>query len=64
MLDRDKHSSLLRKFVAYDRKKFYDIGSRVQCYKTFLSVIYGFSYKARVFVRIDWKSLHMTNTLA
>jgi hypothetical protein len=26
-LARDKHSSLLRKLVNYDRKKFYDIGS-------------------------------------
>ncbi len=31
--------------------------------KHFLSVIYGFSYKARVFVSLDWKSLPMTNTL-
>jgi hypothetical protein len=30
----------------------------------FLSVIYRFSYKARVFVRLDWKSFPMTNTLA
>ncbi len=26
----DKHSSLLRKFVNYDRKKFYNIGPRCQ----------------------------------
>ncbi len=26
MLDRDKRSSLLQKFVTYDRKKFYNIG--------------------------------------
>jgi hypothetical protein len=33
--------------------------------KLFLSVIYGFLYKAyRVFVRIDQKSLPITNTLA
>jgi hypothetical protein len=38
--------------------------SRGQCYETFLSVICVFSYLARVFVRQDWKSLPMTNTLA
>jgi hypothetical protein len=27
-LDRDKHSSFLRTFVNYGRKKFYDVGSR------------------------------------
>jgi hypothetical protein len=27
-------------------------------------VIYGFSYYARVFVILDWKSLPVTNTLA
>ncbi len=29
-----------------------------------LSVIYKFSYQAIAFVRIDWKSLPRTNTLA
>jgi hypothetical protein len=29
-LARDKHSSLLRKSVNYDRKKFYNIGPRHQ----------------------------------
>ncbi len=32
--------------------------------KKFTPVIYGFSYQARVFVRLDQKSLPMTNTLA
>jgi hypothetical protein len=27
-------------------------------------VIYGFLYKAVVFLRLDWKSSPMTNTLA
>jgi hypothetical protein len=27
-------------------------------------MVNGFSYQARVFVKIDWKSLPMTNTLA
>jgi hypothetical protein len=32
--------------------------------KLFLTVIYIFAYKVRVFVRLDHKSLPMTNTLA
>jgi hypothetical protein len=32
--------------------------------KLFMSVIYGFSYYARVYVRLDQKSLPMTNTQA
>ncbi len=32
--------------------------------KLFLSVIYGFLYKAREFLRLDLKSVPMTNTLA
>ncbi len=43
---------------------FYNIDTWGQCYKTFLSVIYGFLYYARVSVVLDWKSLPMTNTLA
>jgi hypothetical protein len=35
-----------------------------QCYKTFLPIIDLFQYKARVFVRLGWKSLPGTNTLA
>jgi hypothetical protein len=34
-LARDKHSSLLRKFVNYEPDKFHNIGPRVQSYKTF-----------------------------
>jgi hypothetical protein len=30
MLARDKRSGLLQKFVTYDRKKFYNIGPRLQ----------------------------------
>jgi hypothetical protein len=36
MLARDKHSSLLRKFVIYDCKWFYNIGAKRQCYKKFV----------------------------
>ncbi len=32
--------------------------------KLFFSMIYGFLYQARVFVRLAQKSLQMTNTLA
>jgi hypothetical protein len=35
-----------------------------QCFKTFLSVIYEFSLKTRVFVTIGWKGLLGTNTVA
>jgi hypothetical protein len=35
-----------------------------QCYKTFLSLIYGFPCLARVLFSLDWKSLPMTNALA
>ncbi len=41
-LARDKHSSLLCKFVNYGRKKFYNVGACVQCYKNFLLVIQEF----------------------
>jgi hypothetical protein len=34
MFARDKHSSLLRTFVNYVRKTFYNIGPRDQCYET------------------------------
>jgi hypothetical protein len=35
---------------------------RAQCYKTFLSAIYKFSYKASAFVRLGQKSLPGTST--
>jgi hypothetical protein len=38
-----KRSSLLRLFVGDEERQFYDIDTRAQCYKTFLSVIYEFS---------------------
>jgi hypothetical protein len=63
-LERAKHSSLFLLHISDELKEFYYVANRGQCYKTFLSVIYGFSYQARVFVRLDWKSLPMTNTLA
>jgi hypothetical protein len=37
MLARVIHSSLLRKFVNYGRKKFYNFGTWAQCYKTFFA---------------------------
>ncbi len=38
-LNRNKHSSLLRTFVNYGRKKFYNIGCRGLHYKKFAIVI-------------------------
>ncbi len=35
---RDKHSSLLRAFVNYGLKKFYNTGPKVQSFKTFYSI--------------------------
>jgi hypothetical protein len=37
---REKHSSLLQKFVNYGCKKLYNILTRGQCYITFSAVIY------------------------
>ncbi len=45
-LSRDKHSSLLQKFVNYRQIKFYNIGPWRQCYKTF------FVRNLRIFVQI------------
>jgi hypothetical protein len=39
----DKCSRLFGLFIKDNVKKLYNIGSRAQCYKTFFSVIYGFS---------------------
>ncbi len=47
---RDKPCSLLQKFANYGCKKFYNIATRGQCYKTFLYDIYEFLQPARVFV--------------
>jgi hypothetical protein len=52
------------KICKLQTKKFYKIVPRSQCHKKILSVIQGFSYLARVFVRLDLKTLLMTNTLA
>ncbi len=60
----DKHSSLLRTFINYGRKKFYNIAPGANVIKLHLSLIYGFSYQARVFVRQSKKILPRTNTLA
>ncbi len=37
-LAKDKHSSLLQKFVTYGRKKFYNIGPRDQIWAEFSSL--------------------------
>jgi hypothetical protein len=46
------------------KKGFKTLTVRGQCYKTFLSVIYVFSHKARVFIRPVCKSLPGRNALA
>jgi hypothetical protein len=71
VIARYKHSSLV---VCKEEKKFYNIDTWGQCYKTFLSVIYGFFVKSvcpwQAFpalptnIRLDWKGLPGTNTLA
>jgi hypothetical protein len=38
--------------------------TKAQYYKTIYSAIYEFLYQGRVFVRLGWKSLPGTNTLA
>ncbi len=38
--------------------------SGVNVIKLFTAVIYGFLYKARVFVMLDWKCIPMTNAVA
>ncbi len=40
-LARDKHFSLLRESVNYDRKKFYSTGPRCKCCKTFFIITDG-----------------------
>ncbi len=46
------------------KKGFITLGTGPNVIKLFLSVISGFSYQARVFVRLEQKSSPMTNTLA
>ena len=47
-----------------DVKSFITLSPGPNVIKLFLSVNYGLSYEARVFVRPGKKSLPMTNTLA
>jgi hypothetical protein len=49
MLARDKHSCLLRTFVNYGIKKFYNIGPRGQSHKTFKVINLLFILLARSF---------------
>jgi hypothetical protein len=64
MLARNKHSSLLRTSMNYESKKFYNIVPWGQCYKTFFVRDLQIFRTKLVFVRLDWKSLPRTNTLA
>ncbi len=66
MLERltsDKHSSLLRKTINYDRKSVI-VQALEANVKKIMPVIYEFSYTDRVFVRIGLKTLLGKNTLA
>jgi hypothetical protein len=54
---RNKHSSLLRKFVIYGCKKYYNIVPWGQCCIKLLSVFYKFSFYGRIFVRLDLKKV-------
>ncbi len=47
-----KDTSLLQTFKNYVCKNFYNIMHKGQCNKTFLAIIYKFSYKASLFVRL------------
>ncbi len=52
---REKHSSLLQKFINYVRKKFYNIDAWGQCYKTLF--VPDLRIFVLGFVRLGWKSL-------
>ncbi len=51
-------------FVIYEFLPGTNTPAGANVIKLFLSVIYRFSYKATVFVTLDWKGLPRTNTLA
>jgi hypothetical protein len=51
-------------FVSEEKKSFVTLTPGLSVIKLFLSMIYGFLYKARVFVGLGWKSLPGTNILA
>jgi hypothetical protein len=54
-LPRDKHSSLLRKSVNYDRKKFYSTGSTDRMY--FRLLLQPERDRVRLDVRLHWRRL-------
>jgi hypothetical protein len=56
-LVRDKHSSLLRKYVTYSRKKFYSIGPRIYD-------LFGQSLAVLTNIGQGWKGWPGTNTVA
>ena len=62
-LARDKHSSLLRKFVNYTQKSFITLAPGPNVIKLFMTVIDEFSY-ARAFVPGKLFQPILTNTLA
>ncbi len=62
-LKRDKHSSLLQKFVNYGRKKFCDVGPGVNVIKLLFPLFAKFNTKLECLL-IGRKSLPRTNTVA
>jgi hypothetical protein len=50
--------------VSYKRKMFMKLTTGVNLVKLFTSVTYEFLYSARLFVKLGWKSLPGTNTIA
>jgi hypothetical protein len=57
---REKHSSLLQKFVNDELKKLLTLGSGANYIKHFCQLFTNF--RTKEFVRIGWKSIPMTNT--
>ncbi len=57
-------TNLFGLFVSYDEKSFIKFAPGRDVTKLFTVVIYEFSYQARVFVLLVWKSLPKANMLA
>jgi hypothetical protein len=55
----DKHSSLLRKFVNYDRKKFYNIGPWVFKNEMTTNLFFNFNNSKRTTLKL--KGFHSQN---
>jgi hypothetical protein len=56
-LGKDKRSSLFGLVIREEEPSLIRLDTKVNVIKLFLSVIYGISCKARVFVTLGWKNL-------